>query len=439
MKKRFFMISIILTSLLVSIVVFLVFKDSIRKTESHKLISITGTIKDSRGEPIIATISVINSEGKIITREISNLDGRFSLKVKQKPNTLIISRGPEYEIIVQSLDITGTTYNTSVTLNRFINLSKQNWYSGELHQHTNKSDDGKVHADQVIRYNQSRGLRFAGLTDHNHVFSSDDYTNTKRDHPFLTLSSYELTTSLGDYNILNSDRLPDYTFENFDDLKQTLDQMNQTSIKQINHPFKEDDPFQFWNHIDTFDVMEIWHGIFRYDDAKNKNAKEKWFELLNSGSQIRATCGSDNHYLDRIYLLNREETIISNTTETYSEVPMIYVYTESFTKNGIAQAIKNGNSFLTNGPLILSRLNNQLPGSQILYNESNQLSLHIIDQLGINQVNVIRNGTVVKTINTNSTEIKETIPLSLTKGDWVVIECYGEHNGYAITNPFFIS
>jgi hypothetical protein len=123
-------------------------------------------------------------------------------------------------------------------------------------------------------------------------------------------------------------------------------------------------------------------------------------------------------------------------------MPRTYAYigNKEFTPENLAQAIKNGNSFITNGPLIKAKINGAMPGETANITSVQELSLDILCSRQFNNIWVIADGELVKTIDAgNATSYKNTISIPELKGKkWAIVYVEsGENFQFAYTNPIY--
>ena len=170
----------------------------------------------------------------------------------------------------------------------------------------------------------------------------------------------------------------------------------------------------------------------------------KWFELLNEGLKIFATCGTDLHsskgsFNPDLYVgESKAYQKLLKLTGQYAGMPTLFVHVPGeFNAESLLNAVKNGNSFLTNGPLIFANVGGKTYGESASVSDST-ISLELFCRDGLKTVNVIKNGTQVYSQELDGTNYIGQINLQgMEKGDWIVIEVYGTGVYYGITNPIF--
>jgi predicted metal-dependent phosphoesterase TrpH len=74
------------------------------------------------------------------------------------------------------------------------NSSQLNWYKGNLHTHSARSD-GDISLDGVVHWYASRGYDWLAITDHNRGLNSDLAARLSHVHKILVIPGNELSTS----------------------------------------------------------------------------------------------------------------------------------------------------------------------------------------------------------------------------------------------------
>jgi hypothetical protein len=183
----------------------------------------------------------------------------------------------------------------------------------------------------------------------------------------------------------------------------------------------------------------------------------KWFELLNQYAAgdikyLPATGGSDNHSITGTYTaqyanLSTPEGIYTDSylrRGVYSGVPTTVVHIDGdFTEENIMKAIKAGNSFITNGPMVIATIGNVGYGETYSLNEATTvtINLSVFSRDQMRTINIYKNGEIVSTLSAidGSMLLDDIVTINdVEVGDWFVIEVIGDEALYAITNPIFI-
>lgn len=415
---------------------------------------VSGIIVNDQGQPVVASVEVVDLESKTKIRRQTDLLGRYEIELPLGEYEFTFSKGFEYEreSLLVSLQDRLRYRPSPVTLSRTVNWNDAGWYCGDLHQHTSYSD-GYQDVGTVFLSDLANGLDFGFVTDHNSVDGLAEWSRggelmtSGGCELFTAIPGMEVTTEMGHYNSLGTSALvDDSTTSGKDDIQRIADDIHRAGgIAQINHPFLTDGMgFTEWSVLNSFDTYELWNGKGVTNEGANLMAKEKWFSLLNDGIYLPATAGSDNHDVTGNYPWRRDDETSASKLwierGLYSGMPRNYVYCpEGADADAVLSGILAGNSFITNGPLIDFRLGKAIPGEQIPFAEEQELMIHLYDQRGLESAVLLENGIPIHEFsveNQNEQNIRLTIPVK--DGSWYVLEVTGSQGGYAITNPVFV-
>ncbi len=231
----------------------------------------------------------------------------------------------EWQIIVGAYHVMEN--GVDVTYNIDFEYKKEVLLFGDLHIHSNASD-GKFNAYELGLMAKEKGLDFIGLANHNN-FAENLHLPHIDDLTFIP--AVEWTHYNGHMNFFGV-KAP---FEN-SFIANTKEEMQKIishakglgAIISVNHPKCSFCPYK-WEDENAFDMMEIWNGPMR---PTNERAVEWWTSLLRKGRKIPIVGGSDYHKPKQFAKLGN---------------PVTAVYSESRGADDILNAIKSGNSFVT--------------------------------------------------------------------------------------------
>lgn len=460
-KRNIHSILNIVFLLVIGILVFIMLNNNtkavsaaVNSTGAEDKTYISGIVSDSGGSPLVASIEITDKADGSKKRYQTNLLGYYEIAVKQGEYKVDFSKGYEYERKSVDVSVKDRLRQTQqpVSLKRYINLAESGWYAGDLHQHSNYSD-GYQDVSSVYTSDLANGLDWGALTDHNSVDGLKEWLQTASVYPsgnerFVPIVGMEVTTDLGHFNVFGTTSLVDYGTQNgAQDIERiTRDAKDRNALIQVNHPTLTDKMgFNNWELIDRFNMMEIWNGKGIPNDSTNKQAQDKWFNMLNQGFYIPATCGSDNHDISGAYLWSRDDA--NNSSKMwherglYSGCPRTYAYCpDGLSQDSVLKSVSKGNSFLTNGPLIRFSLNGTIPGNTTTISSDRvNLEIDAADNRALEKCILIENGVPIAEFAMNGQQ-QTTISKDITvkRGNWYLIEAYGEEGGYAITNPVFV-
>lgn len=131
---------------------------------------VSGIIVNDQGQPVVASVEVVDLESKTKIRRQTDLLGRYEIELPLGEYEFTFSKGFEYEreSLLVSLQDRLRYRPSPVTLSRTVNWNDAGWYCGDLHQHTSYSD-GYQDVGTVFLSDLANGLDFGFVTDHNSV------------------------------------------------------------------------------------------------------------------------------------------------------------------------------------------------------------------------------------------------------------------------------
>lgn len=410
-----------------------------------------------------------------------------------------------------NVDHSGEIFAEVVSLKQFIKLNESGWYGGDLHHHSIYSspkfggtDDVVESAEEVRTAMMAMGLSYGALSDHHNILNHHDWLNTETEG-FLPIPSKEISTSNGHVMSLNvltdviydiptrENRSEEYLFREF--VRITDEIKSQGGLAQINHPKDLQQaislPEYMEKHIELFDTMEIWNGsIPMYVGTTNFYAYQFWLKLLRQDRFIPATTGSDTHNIkadDYHHLMNeilwvkyhlkkrqmisgvppesekkeigRFIKLVENTAdllEIWAEKKLgtgcvrTYINTQNkipLEPSSVLKGLKRGNSFLTNGPILIPTIEGKGCGERFCSSdESLQVHFQIACNRPVKSLEVIGKNGQLQEIDVSGLTTGVVHNLfahikteQLENEDWIICRIYADYLNMAISNPIFIS
>ena len=414
--------------------------------------TLTGTIRDAvSGATVAAKVRVLTHTGQPVhppdsIMKVGSGDtffycpGQFSVSVPGGTTEVLVERGTEYE----PLQVSVSTPSSGVTevdleLRRWIDLPDQGWYPGNTHIHYNELEtrpderlrlDPEVHdlsltAISVLQrgelpYASNRyppGFLTEFSTDHRHVICGEEtrhnslYGGGYGHVMLLNLRNLVEPVSRGD---LVSAFDPDYP-----PLCHACDDARTQGGVVIwchNGNGMEAPVAAALGKLDAFNLFDpCWKSV----------EYEVWYHLLNCGIRLPASTGSDWY-------------ICSNNR--------VYVDTQSdFSHASWLTGLRDGRSFITNGPSLMLRVDDQGPGAEI---SPGRLGVQVswLSHLPLTHVEIIADGQVVAGRDVDGAGARAgelRLDVDLADG-WIAARARGVardsfcHPVYAHTSPVYV-
>ena len=363
-----------------------------------------------------------------------------------------IERGPEYLLTAGTLTVAESGAQTVTNrIRRLTNLSKEGWWSGELHVHRPPADiellmqSEDLHLAPVITWWNDRNAWTNGVLPANPLVQFDS-------DRFYHLMGGEDERGGGALLFFNLSRPLDITRaarEYPSPMKFLAEARQHAGVwVDIEKPFWYDTPV--WlasgmvdsvgiahNHMHRGGVManEAWgrpRDKQRFADPRGNGlwTQEIYYHVLNCGLRLPPSAGSASGVLPNPVGYNR-----------------VYVHLDGdLSHEKWWDGLKAGRVFVSNGPLLRCRANGQFPGHVSTAPAGQTLDLRVDAALDsrdpVSSLEIIQNGRVAKTVP--YTEWKRTGTLgavSFKESGWFLIRTIADVPGtfrFASTGPFYV-
>jgi len=262
-----------------------------------------------------------------------------------------------------------------------IQMTKQRkWLKGDTHLHTTNSD-GNLTTAELIKECRRKGLDWAIITDHN--FST--VLNPYYVGGLLVIQGQEVTAKPGHVNMWGA-KLPfsaPYTLESFDDYINIINEGKAAGATiSVNHPFCKKCGWHLPLEGFPMDCVELWNAPMHIDNMTNI---KWWHNELLKGRRIGAVGGSDYH---KDYY---------NVTSLVA-MPTTICYAKSNTQEDILEALRNGNSVITQGPdktMLYLTCGNAVIGETVQWSEGIKVDIKAVKLKKGHRLVVYNNDTVI--------------------------------------------
>ncbi|MDR2911721.1 MAG: hypothetical protein LBV38_00240 [Alistipes sp.] len=497
--------------------------------------SVSGHVRNSAGEPVIAEIQLHSGREyspyrySAIRVFPTDRDGRFYFLIPRGHEgtefRLIVTKGSEYEFVEVPFGVEAQ-HNTTVDVNiaRITDdLTRKGWWGGDAHQHSvvPYGSDGYEPYNEVALQNVASGNSWGSLSEHRHFNSTESFVGEVKTlrtdfagngGKFFPLEGYEWTSSdrdaQGHMNVfghgkemlLSSTFAPETDTEkrNAEHARRILTFQGAGAFVQANHPAGGRLRFMREVGFDRawfVDAWEIWNDGDRriplrpWEEAENPAAFERWFEALNMGIRMVGTATTDAHNIDfpaKRYgdggtiatfgatvsdTLNPDGSLkepsgdSSDNRSDDAEAAQMAAFTIAYLQNGhshgdirtyvhlprdineadLLTGLRNGQSFMTNGPLLFASLNGQEPdaryGHEAVVGPDGKatLSIDLLSNRNVEMLYVIADGELMCKIPVNADRYRGELTLDLTGKRWVMVDVWGDRLTRAYTNPIFLA
>ncbi len=387
---------------------------------------------------------------------------------------LTASRGPEYSVDLKVVEVLeGKVQDIVFQIDKVIKTD--GLISFDPHMHTDLSD-GYVSIPERIKSVVAEGVEVAVASDHNTITDYQPALEKLGLNLYLSVTKGNEITTKGvihynSYPLLRRKEeerngaiwpLSDEVIPLFKASRKNDTQ----ALLQVNHP-RDGDIGYFNNYrLDmdsasfvgphfslSFDILEVMNGPYFY--SSNQVAIEDWLHLLNRGYYYPIVGSSDAHSIDK------EEPGYSRTYVFYPGGKG-----DNLDRDSLFRAIKEGRSFVSNGPLVEFTINDtHTSGETTIQGQGNtKISIQVQSApwISVAEIRLIINGErkiifPVKSEEDSLIKFDEEIELKLKEDSYIAVEVLGSKSlypilqkqakedkynratlPYALTNPIFI-
>ena len=396
-------------------------------------------------------------------------DDTFTVNVPRGVTHFYFSAGLESIPYHLEIDVQSDT-TLPVPINRWIDMRARGWYGGDSHVHLHTGGPLAVTVKDALVAARAEGLHYSNLCVSNNV--GDDIRDapliTGKPHPLSTASHLlvfgeEMRSSIyGHMQFFGIRELvtPQYTgfldTPNHHDYPanytMAAEAVRQGGIVTYGHPMFKDQPLPFGDdptadngaarELPVDAILGVAHAVdlMSYNSDEDRSA-ELWYRLLNCGLKLAACVGTDA-------LLDRSTDPLGGSR--------VYVQVDGpLTMNKWLTGLKQGRSFVTNGPIPQLTIDGQGPGDTCQLKEQKTVRAHVTVEsyTAFDRVDLIVNGEVVHThksppnAGANGFRISRYhVDLPITRSSWVAVRVHGPDHpaifdgpAWAHTSPVYLS
>jgi hypothetical protein len=453
-------------------------------------------LRDSKGSPVAGKVSFIgltpaespyfapenpvNSGRGWESQKNSVYPGRDGEAVRLPEGTYlaVASRGPAYTRQTRVVEVfAGSSRNAGFVIDRVV--ATPGLVSVDPHMHTQFSD-GRLKIAERLKGVAAEGVDVAVSADHNYltdyrpelarlgltgtlaVIVGSEVTGRGGNIHFNSYPLAPHPEAAANGAISVEDSTPGLLFD-------LTRKNNPAALVQVNHPRSRGLGYFLTYNLDqkaaeaadrpfvtNFDVMEAMNGA--YLSEANRTAIEDWFHLLNRGYPVRIVGSSDAHGQD-------------GGEPGYSRTYVLYGGAKGAGLDvpALVRSIKEGRSFVSNGPIVTARANGKWTYGDTLTARDGRLALDLevraAPWIDVSEIRLVVNGERQKPIAVGGQGAAGAVTrkytgrttLTLERDSWVAVEVKGRGSlfptvqqrsrdgtaegaplPYALTNPIFV-
>ncbi len=407
---------------------------------------ITGEIRDAQtGDTVQARVQALGPTGEPIApadamwkhgpgEPFFYSDGQFSIDAPRGYSQVLVERGTEFTPWRQTVEVgsggaAGTAQSGDIALDiqleRWGDLPERGFHPGNTHIHY---DDKETEPDRRLAYDSRvENLRMTAVS----VLKRWDLDYATNKYPPGVLTEFTDThhyVQSGEESRHNHD--PDRPFVIGYGHVMLLNIRNivePISRGLLVDPFTPDYPPLSYVCDDAASQggLVIWchngqgmeapvaaalgkiHAINLFDPFWNDVEYDLWYHMLNCGIELPASTGSD--------------WFVSSANRVYAQGEQTFDY-ESW-----SESIKQGNSFITNGPAIYFTVGDSVPGDTVGASSSGSASVKVEWQshYAVDRVEIVVNGVVAAAHQANSASGVFEADIPIETDGWIAARVAG--------------
>lgn len=404
------------------------------------------SVQDASGHPVIPEGGLIHREGQH-KRVFFYTDGEITLTAPAGPVTVTAVHGIETPVATGEGQVRrNRDSEVTVDLERVWDPSEERWYAGDNHFHLNYGGPYQLAPEDIIPELRGEAMDFAYpliANLQNRFFESGLIDWRFSDGPIIEFGQEVRAHYLGHVNLLGIDEPfwpwvwgPLYQVYGDDD------RLNSTALRFAReqgglggyvHPISAEDPFAEENlgsapgafvadavlgEVDIIELACLW--------SDEIGTAALWHAVLNLGIPLAASAGSDA--MNNLY-----RTMATGATRVYVK-PEGGLTTASY-----LEALKNGRSFTSNGPLLNFNVAGVGPGGVIKApGDTVEFTLAVHSAQPFDNVQLFVNGTVVETLDGSLEPGSKRYSgsVDVPEGGWVTARVLGENSGWPALDAY---
>jgi hypothetical protein len=363
-------------------------------------------------------------------------DGRYTVAVPAGKLTIEARKGFEYRAARQVVELTeGQTTAVTLTLERHVDPAAKGWYNGSTHVHMNYGGNLRNTPENLLQTAAAQGMHIVSAlvaNKDNRILDWQYFRPGGREDPASDLARRSLlvfgeenrppfwghTFYIGLRDHLISPFLTGYEGTGLDSLYPTNTELFRKARKQ--------GAATGYVHAFSGDTDPLKGGIsgargFAVDAALGTVDALEW-SAASRGSLIPLHHAWNNDL--RIAPVGGEDSLANMQDNRPVGIIRTYAYLGSnFTVDGWVDALKQGRTFMSSGPVVEFRVNKKLPGESVHLPSAGSATIEakVWSSTPVRQVRIYHNGAVWKDLGPQAS-FSETVSVSRSAWFSLVVE-----------------
>lgn len=384
--------------------------------------------------------------------------GAVTLCLPESTTVIRIGHGPEYRAVTDTVEILGDT-SFVYRLTRYINMAELDWFSGDCHVHIkHEGESPAVYPEDAHLVGMAEGLNVVNCLDNDYCFTGQPDSCSTPDC-IIYMSEENRSGTFGHMGLLGltktvlpfSSRWQPLTMDIADSVHAQPGALVISAHPVTTEAFWQMDDWPGTGLARELPVDVIYGKIDGFEVMSFSNCHENgieldlWYRLLNCGFRLPACTGTDA-------CLDRDDRYhLAGAYRTYVLIPGGAGGNFSYF-NWLSQ-LKNGRTFVTNGPLItLFEIEGLPPGCVVdlpSWRWDVTGAVSVFSAYPFNKVEIVRNGRVVKSYYFEPAvcTFDANFRVTLVESSWIAVRVYGSNNHwlprgeqlFAHTSPVYVA
>jgi hypothetical protein len=443
------------------------------------------TIDAQSGNPLPARLVLATSDGRYpgdrlgcyashwpgIEAHAVFINGRADFDVPAGKTVVTAAHGLEYLADSISVDVeAGKTASVALRLKRFCDMPAAGWFAGDAHMHMIHGENQRATSyEDVATTCSAGGLHFASVCEEYVGAGKLDLRGYEREARRVSTGDFQLFIGgerpkdiLGHCALIG---VPDpFLIDNNPPYFKTARAIHAAGgAFYYVHPLRYF-PEKKWqgqwldfpgNNLARELIFDAWLGpsfdgvSILSDEPANERAHQLWFNLLNRGFFVPALADSDACF---------DRPVFGFHAPGFWTTWFYLGPHAKLTAAALAEALRKGRTMATTGPLVLFNIDHQPSGATLApdgkdralgieaYYPQHAWSLASENPkskapTGIAKVELIRNGTVVKTWAPKSTSARIALTIAEKEPCWYAVRVFGDDAQWqvALASPIYFA
>ena len=366
----------------------------------------------------------------------------FSIKLPAGRWRLAVERGIEYLPVFEEFEVRpGQQLVRTVRLKRWVDMARSGWYSGDDHVHyprTKPEHDRflmtwaraeDVHVLNIVQQRTLRALTFPQAFGSNRRYQEDDYALVSgQEDPSMQIDEQGHTLALNPTEpVSDISRFHLYDVM-FDGARSRGGVTGYAHIAWAPEWYRRTRPQLFPTWDSTLNVIAGRVDFFEILQFRMLGL-EDYYDFLSLGARLTASAGSDVPW-----------------GSTVGEVRTFAYTGRSFSVDRWFDALRKGNTFVTNGPMVSLSVDGAMPGEEVKVAPGATVRIAARawapKEIGSPRtLEIVALGRTLRKVESRSeeqTELKVEMTLRAEESQWIVVRVESRNGGLAHTSPVYV-